>query len=54
MYLKLALHEGSMPMAAVLYIYRREFLQENRLVFKPGILHEDEQFTPRAFLSAEG
>ena len=53
MYLKLALHEGSMPMAAVLYIYRREFLQENRLVFKPGILHEDEQFTPRAFLSAE-
>ena len=41
-----------MPMAAVLYIYRREFLRENHLSFKPGILHEDEQFTPRTFLAA--
>ena len=51
-YMKLALRGGSMPMAAVLYIYRREFLQKNYLFFKPEILHEDEQFTPRAFLAA--
>ncbi len=51
-YLKTALRRGAMPMAAVLYIYRREFLLENKLLFKPGIYHEDEQFTPRAFLAA--
>lgn len=51
-YLKAALLRGAMPMAAVLYIYRRKFLLENELVFKPGIFHEDEQFTPRAFLAA--
>lgn len=52
-YMKLALRRGSMPMAAVLYIYRREFLRKNHLSFKSGILHEDEQFTPRAFLAAD-
>lgn len=52
-YLKFALRSGSMPMASVLYIYRREFLLENGLAFKPGIFHEDEQFTPRAFLAAK-
>lgn len=51
-YMKLALRGGSMPMIAMLYVYRRDFLRENHLAFKPGILHEDEQFTPRAFLAA--
>ena len=52
-YLKLALQGGSMPMAAWLYVYNRAFLQRNDLLFKCGILHEDEQFTPRAFLVAD-
>lgn len=32
--------------------YRREFLTENNLFFREGILHEDNEFTPRAFLKA--
>lgn len=48
---KMAL-EGSMPMAAWLYVYRRDYLIGNNLFFKKGILHEDEQFTPRAVLKA--
>lgn len=52
-YLKQAHRAGKAPMAAWLNAYRREFLVENNLSFKFGILHEDEQFTPRAFLKAE-
>ncbi len=52
-YLKNACRCGAMPMAAWLYVYRREFLLEKDLFFKKGILHEDEQFTPRAFLAAK-
>ena len=33
--------------------YRREFLDSNQLRFREGILHEDNQFTPRACLVAE-
>ena len=51
-YLKKALRAGKRPMAAWLNAYRREFLLENDLSFKYGILHEDEQFTPRVFLKA--
>lgn len=51
-YLKRALDRNKMPMSAWLYAYRRAFLLENNLLFKEGILHEDEQFTPRAFLAA--
>ncbi len=32
--------------------YRREFLMDNNLWFREGILHEDNEFTPRAFLKA--
>lgn len=32
--------------------YRREFLQKNNLFFREGILHEDNEFTPRACLKA--
>lgn len=52
-YLKAALKSGSMPMASWLYVYRRMFLEEHDLRFETGILHEDEEFTPRAFLAAE-
>ena len=33
--------------------YRREFLLENNLRFREGILHEDNEFTPRACLKAK-
>ena len=33
--------------------YRREFLEENYLRFREGILHEDNEFTPRACMKAE-
>lgn len=52
-YLKLALRGGSMPMAAWLYVYKRDFLLDNQLWFKCGITHEDEEFTPRTFLAAK-
>ena len=41
------------PMAAWLYIYNRDFLTGNALMFKNGIFHEDEEFTPRALLLAK-
>lgn len=34
-----------------LYMYKREFLNLNSLIFKEGIYHEDEDFTPRVFLN---
>lgn len=40
------------PMAAWLNVFNREFLQSNNLYFKKGILHEDEEFSPRALLAA--
>lgn len=33
-------------------LYKRTFLLDNNLFFKEGILHEDELFTPQAFLKA--
>lgn len=33
--------------------YRRQFLLENSLLFKEGILHEDNEFTPRACYKAK-
>lgn len=52
-YLLSALQAGGSPMAAWLNVYRKTFLIENNLYFKFGILHEDEQFTPRVFLKAQ-
>lgn len=36
----------------VLRCYRRQFLEQSRLRFREGILHEDNHFTPRACLAA--
>jgi glycosyltransferase involved in cell wall biosynthesis len=44
---------GKIPMAAWLYVYKRTFLTENKLFFKKGIYHEDEEFTPRALFTAK-
>jgi len=52
-YLKAAVSCGKAPMAAWLNIYKREFLRQNELEFKYGILHEDEQFTPRVLVRAQ-
>lgn len=51
-YMKIALQRGSLPAEAWLYVYKRSFLLSYDLWFKRGILHEDEQFTPRAILCA--
>ncbi len=37
---------------AVLNLYRREFLLQNRLMFEKGILHEDMEMLPRVFLAS--
>lgn len=51
-YLKEELKSGSMYMAAWLNLYNKNFLIKNKLEFSVGLLHEDEEFTPRAFLKA--
>lgn len=40
----------NMPPAAWCAIYRRKYLIENDLKFYEGIFHEDQEFTPRAYL----
>lgn len=52
-YLKIELKENTMHMAAWLNLYNRKFLLDNKLKFQVGLLHEDEEFTPRVFLKAE-
>lgn len=42
----------NMNVEACLHAFRKEFLADNELRFKEGILHEDVEFTPRAFLKA--
>ena len=42
-----------MPASACVALYRREFLLSNNLCFKVGIVHEDQEFTPRAYCLAK-
>ena len=51
-YLKNGVMYGNVPMAAWLYVYRKEFLIKEKLRFEAGRLHEDEEFTPRAILKS--
>jgi glycosyltransferase involved in cell wall biosynthesis len=51
-FLKTELKTGSFSMQAWLGLFRRDFLIKNNLFFKFGILHEDEQWTPRVLLAA--
>lgn len=53
LYYKAALLNHKTPIVAWINAYRREFLAKNNLRFKYGILHEDVEFTPRAFLAAQ-
>lgn len=41
--------QDKFSMLACINLYRKEFLIENNLFFKPGIYHEDEEFNLRAF-----
>lgn len=51
-YLELCLKGGAIRVEAWRSLYLREFLLKNNLEFKRNIMHEDEQFTPRALLLA--
>lgn len=51
-FLEIELSNKTMHMAACLNLYNKKFLFDNNLRFKKGILHEDEEFVPRAFLRA--
>lgn len=42
-----------MPPAAWCALYKRDFLQKNNLMFMVGVLHEDQEFTPRAYYLAK-
>lgn len=48
-----ALKESEFLAPAVLNIYNRRFLIDEGLSFRLGILHEDEEFTPRVMLLAK-
>lgn len=52
-YLLQGYKNSKISMAAWLYIYKKDFLEKNKLEFKYGIYHEDEEFTPRALLCAK-
>lgn len=51
-YLLKAYREDKAPMAACFSVYNKKFLDSNNLRFKKGILHEDEEFSPRCLLLA--
>lgn len=52
-YLTGCLKGGALRVEVWRTLYRRDFLTENNLLFKKGIMHEDEEFTPRALLAAK-
>lgn len=52
-FLKEQLKNNTMYVTCWRNIYRRSFLINYNLKFKLGLLHEDEQWTPRVFLNAE-
>ncbi|CRK80175.1 glycosyltransferase [Neobacillus massiliamazoniensis] len=51
-FLKIGFKHGIVKMAVWCNLYNRKFLLENELFFKKGLLHEDEQWTPRVLLLA--
>lgn len=52
-YLNIAVRRNAMPMVVWLYVYKREFLMQNALFLKVGVIHEDEHYIPRVFLKAQ-
>jgi len=43
----------AMPPSACVAFFKKSFLTENTLSFKEGIIHEDQEFTPRAYCLAK-
>lgn len=52
-YLMISLCSSDLRVEVGRHLYRTAFLRENGLEFQKGILHEDEEFTPRALLAAQ-
>ena len=52
LFLKEFIKKDSIQVPVWMNLYKRTFLLDNNLFFKEGILHEDELFTPQAFLKA--
>lgn len=48
-----SIKENTMKMASTFNIYKKELIFDNKLFFKPGILHEDQLWTPQVFLKAK-
>lgn len=51
-FIKEELKERNLPIAACFAAYKREFILENMLLFQQGILHEDEEWSPRILYEA--
>lgn len=47
------LQTGGLRVEVGRHLYRTDFLRTNGLQFRKGILHEDEEFTPRVLLQAQ-
>lgn len=52
-FLGIQLKNRSMSMSVCRNIYKLDFLKTNELFFYEGVYHEDEEWSPRAFLSAQ-
>ena len=52
-FLQIGLSRGGVSMCAPFALYKRELLIKNELYFYPGILHEDELWTPQVYLKAQ-
>ena len=51
-FLEIGLSQKKLNMAVWMNLYKRSYILENNLFFKEYIYHEDEEWTPRVFLSA--
>ena len=51
LYQRFYFHNNYFPPSAIwMYLYKRSMLEENQLIFKEGLVHEDEEFTPRVYV----
>lgn len=52
-FLKYELKHRGIPVPACFAVYRREFLEKNNILFRVGILHEDELWSPTILFKAD-
>lgn len=52
-FLRESMKNGNISMCAPFALYKKRLLNQCNLTFKEGILHEDEQWTPRVYLKAK-